>query len=227
MANIRLLAVCAFLLVGFADAAQNISFRTTWFGAKDNCPPGGDIAYPTIHKKAGGIGTYVDPITFAGVKSREAPGTIYYVNHLSKYFVMEDECQECGNNWKNHVYHIDLWMGPDTATPGPGLIECENQLTISAQVWVDPPHDLPVDTTLMFDANRTANDGCILPVQSCTDKGDTCGNDCQIPSQATCHHLATLFALSYDRFTQLNKNLDCTKDVPKGHTVCMGGTCGD
>jgi hypothetical protein len=27
--------------------------HTTFFGAKDNCPPGGIIAYPIIHKVAG------------------------------------------------------------------------------------------------------------------------------------------------------------------------------
>lgn len=223
---LTLASVCALLFV--ADASHNITFRTTWYGAKDNCPPGGSIAYPTIHKVAGGVGTYADPITFAGVKEREQPGTIYYLPHLSKYFVMEDECQECQRSWReSKKYHIDLWMGPDTATPGPGLIECEDQLTTSAEVTVDPSHGLVVDTTPIFDANRTAFSGCIAPVQPCTNEGDKCGNLCQIPNRATCHQLATLFALSFERFKELNKHLDCSKEVPENHTVCMGGTCGD
>lgn len=40
----------------------------TFFGARDNCPPGGAIAYPKIHKQAGGVGTFADPITFAGAE---------------------------------------------------------------------------------------------------------------------------------------------------------------
>ncbi len=56
-----------------------------------------------------------DPITFAGVKEREAPGTIIYIAKLRKYFVMEDDCEECKHDWeKKQKYHIDLWQGPDT-----------------------------------------------------------------------------------------------------------------
>ena len=40
----------------------------TFFGARDNCPPGGAIAYPKIHQLAGGVGTFEDPITFAGAE---------------------------------------------------------------------------------------------------------------------------------------------------------------
>jgi len=49
---------------------------------------------------------------------------------LKKYFIMEDECQECIRDWKKkQSYHFDLWMGPDYATPGPELITCEDALT--------------------------------------------------------------------------------------------------
>jgi hypothetical protein len=41
----------------------------TFYGAKDNCPPGGDIAYPSKrHPVAGGTGTAADPATFASAK---------------------------------------------------------------------------------------------------------------------------------------------------------------
>ena len=63
--------------------------------AKDNCPPGGDIAHPTIHKEAGGVGTYADPITFAGASKALPPGTIIYVHsaHVQRYAIMEDDCE--------------------------------------------------------------------------------------------------------------------------------------
>lgn len=61
----------------------------TFYGARDNCPPGGTIAYPTpTRSEAGGLGTYEDPITYAGDKKATAPGTILYVPMLKKYFIM-------------------------------------------------------------------------------------------------------------------------------------------
>jgi hypothetical protein len=48
----------------------------TFYGALDNCPPGGDIAYPKLHKEAGGKGTFEDPITFAGAEKSMKPGTV-------------------------------------------------------------------------------------------------------------------------------------------------------
>ena len=84
---------------------------TTFYGAKDNCPPGGDIAHPIIHKEAGGVGTFVDPITFAGDTTATPAGTIIYVWQLKKYFIMEDDCEECQDDWrKSHKWHVDLWM---------------------------------------------------------------------------------------------------------------------
>ena len=209
--------------------STNISFRTTWYGAKDNCPPGGSIAYPTVHTVAGGKGTYNDPITFAGVKEREAPGTIYYIPQWRKYFIMEDECEECVDEWKKDKkdFHIDLWMGPDTCTPGPYLIECENALTGQHDVTMNPSAHLAVDPVAIFDANRTVHGGCIAPVHPCHSDGNACGNLCQTPAAATCSQLAALFALSLERFLELNSGLNCTGIVPLGETVCMGGTCGD
>ena len=60
------------------------------------------------------------------------PGTLMYVPALRKYFVMEDDCEECDHNWKHgRKWHMDLWMGPDAVTQAVshGLIACENQLT--------------------------------------------------------------------------------------------------
>jgi 3D (Asp-Asp-Asp) domain-containing protein len=78
-----------FLLLAFVvacSAEHNVSAETTFYGARDNCPPGADIAYPVIHKQAGGVGTYTDPITFAGDKSCFKPGTRLYIPHFQKYF---------------------------------------------------------------------------------------------------------------------------------------------
>lgn len=203
--------------------ACNVTALTTFYGAKDNCPPGGDIAHPIKHQLAGGTGTYADPITYAGATQATPPGTIIYVYALRKYFIMEDDCEECQKDWRKNKWHVDLWMGPDTVSPGPNLIACENALTQSqVRVLVDAPPNLPVNTAPLF-----ANNKCIVPAPPCHDQGNQCGNSCQIPKAATCTQLASLFALNMTRFVQLNPRLPCTRTVPAGTSVCMGGTCGD
>jgi len=75
------------------------------------------IAYPQIHSIATeDLGTYSQPVTFATDQNEFAPGTIIYVPHLEKYFIMEDGCVECTSDWNNRIYHVDLWMGPSTRT---------------------------------------------------------------------------------------------------------------
>ena len=219
------------LLSAGAAPPTNVTAYVTWYGAKDNCPPGGAIAFPTKHQEAGGVGTWNDPVTFAGVRAREAPGTRIYVAAHRKYFIMEDSCEECEHQWKSKKkYHVDLWMGPSSASPGPGLIACENQLTVNAlAVLTNPPQGLPVDTTKIYDPMRPRNMGCIAPAQVCHDHGSQCGNQCEIPKAATCTELAALFALNITRFEALNPGLSCTSGtkVAKGKSVCMGGSCGD
>jgi len=212
--------VCSVALAG------NVTSEVTFYGAKDNCPPGGDIAYPSSdpgrHQAAGGSGTWEDPVTFAGAEKAVGPGTRVYVPFLKKYAVMEDQCEECEDDWKSGKWHMDIWMGPDQATQGPGLIACEDALSrSSAQVWVDPPQGLEVDSTPLFDGS------CIVEAPPCTDVGTDCGNSCEIPEAESCSALADLFGLTTTRFHALNSDLDCSGTVPSGTSVCMGGTCGD
>eukprot|EP01065_Artemidia_motanka_P052379 TRINITY_DN9448_c1_g1_i1.p1 TRINITY_DN9448_c1_g1~~TRINITY_DN9448_c1_g1_i1.p1 ORF type:complete len:222 (+),score=65.66 TRINITY_DN9448_c1_g1_i1:82-747(+) len=220
----RRLAVLA-LAVAATATGQNQTAEVTFYGSKDNCPPGGAIAYPGIHKVAGGSGTYQDPITYAGVSAVTKPGTRLYVEFLRKYFVMEDECEECEHQWKKKgMYHFDLWMGPVKPPPGPRLVACENAMTKSkAVVWIDPPSGLAVDAAPLF-----SNDTCIDPdAPPCHDVGTECGNECEIPAAASCASLAKMFGLTLARFEALNKGLGCGGEVKKGTSVCMGGTCGD
>ena len=148
-----------------------------------------------------------------------------YVWFLRKYFIMEDDCEECDSDWKNSgKWHFDLWMGPDKASPGPNLIACEDGLSGTNEVTVDAPDGYPVDPTPLFDG---ATDKCIKDVPSCHDDGTKCGNHCKIPKAASCDDLATLFALSDSRFKALNPGLSCSGEVPKGTSVCQGGSCGD
>lgn len=163
-------------LVGHAPTAQASTTRTflvTLYGWPDNSPPGADIAYPksddnpTIHNSAGGTGTYSDPITYATDKSELAVGTKVYYPYLHRYFIMEDDCTECDEDWTGHgpdggpkLYHIDLWIGGKGGNSN-DVINCEDDLTQnSADVIIDPPSDEAVDTTPLFDSS---DDSCYDP----------------------------------------------------------------
>jgi len=150
-------ALCGAHAIAFAPNA-NITMLTTSYGWNDNSPPSADIAFPkgsghpTIHSVATeGNGSYADPITFATDQKEFAPGTYVYVVHLRKYFIMEDECDECDADWNKGKYHIDLWMGPDKASPEPALDNCEAKITRDkAVVIVNPDRNLPVEYTKLF-----------------------------------------------------------------------------
>eukprot|EP01120_Amphizonella_sp_Union-15-10_P000338 TRINITY_DN10349_c0_g1_i2.p1 TRINITY_DN10349_c0_g1~~TRINITY_DN10349_c0_g1_i2.p1 ORF type:complete len:227 (+),score=23.04 TRINITY_DN10349_c0_g1_i2:52-732(+) len=226
MVNTYVLIISVFIsLLHVASAEYTVSSEVTFYGARDNCPPGASIAYPVIHTEAGGIGTHADPITFAGAPKCFRPGTRIYNPRLKKYFIMEDECEECEQDWENRKYHVDCWIGPPTLTAGTELIACENALTVDSEtIIVDPNSTLPVDTTPLFNG---ATEKCIVYAPPCHDQGNECGNECQIPQTASCADLAKQYYLTLQRFEQLNPQLNCNRNVPSGTTVCQGGTCGD
>merc|ERR1712228_146838 len=207
---------------------QTVEAETTFYGARDNCPPGGDIAYPVIHSEAGGNGTHSNPITYAGSKLAAEVGTIIYVEFLQKYFLMEDDCQECDQDWiTRKKWHFDLWMGPDALTNGSALIECEDYLTKSkTNVIVNPPKNLTVNTKPLFNGNTLE---CWLPnPPKCVTKNPLeCGNLCQIPNKGTCDSISAELLMTLQRFKELNPTINCNNEIKSGTTVCMGGPCGD
>lgn len=181
-----------------SDGIQNIDTATllTWYGSTDNCPPGTSIdSQPGGGVSgAGGIGTWDDPITMAYTKNAGLKhGDCIYVPKFKKYFIYEDTCQECKKG------HYDLWMGPSTISgvAANNLIDCEVSMTESnTSIINNPPDNLEVDKSPIFDVNRTSNSGCYqdAPRQECKnvdsmwkcgqdDIGSKflCGNTCQIP----------------------------------------------
>lgn len=141
-----------------ASASTSKTFYVTLYGWPDNSPPGADIAYPksdgypTPHDSAGGTGTYDDPITYATDQSELAIGTKVYYPYLKKYFVMEDDCVECDQDWSDGKYHIDLWIGGKGGDAGQ-VLDCEDALTRSGTVVIDPPSDEAVSSTPLFDSS--------------------------------------------------------------------------
>jgi hypothetical protein len=136
-----------------AMASSTGSMYVTLYGWDDNSPPGCDIAYPQIHSCAGGAGTYSDPATFATDASELPTGTIVYYPPLDRYFIMEDDCTECDEDWTGQgpdggpgYRHIDLWAGGASGDDASALEACEDQWTSNGQspVIVDPPSGEPV-----------------------------------------------------------------------------------
>lgn len=142
------------------------NFLVTLYGWPDNSPPGNDIAYPanggypTLHNVASGTGTYSDPITYATDKAELPIGTKVYYPYLHRYFIMEDDCVECDQDWTGqgpdggpNLYHIDLWINGQNGN-STDVINCEDALTQnSEQVIINPPPTEPVDTTPLYNSS--------------------------------------------------------------------------
>ncbi|HEX4702003.1 MAG TPA: hypothetical protein VH352_07735 [Pseudonocardiaceae bacterium] len=155
-----------------ASASTSHTYLVTLYGWPDNSPPGAAIAYPrsdgnpTLHDQAGGTGTFSDPVTFATDKAELKIGSKVYYPFLKRYFIMEDDCVACDQDWAGHgpdggpkFRHIDLWVGGEGADPN-AVINCEDNLTQSGTVISNPPSNEPVDTTPLFDSSTNT---CFSP----------------------------------------------------------------
>jgi hypothetical protein len=139
----------------------------TFYGAYDNDPAGStDISDPVIHQKAGGTGTYADPLTFASPEGtgEYAVGQIIYVPLVQKYFIREDVCalSWTAPNGCGAVSHVDLYVGnPSTSQ---SVIRCEESLTPSgnAQIILNPPSNLIVDAKPIWNQSTGT---CMSPHQ--------------------------------------------------------------
>ena len=82
-----------------------------------------------------------DPITMASDKNELPVGTVVY--YLNRYFVMEDDCASCIQEWSESKRpHLDLYAGNST---DPAVLDCEVELTPAGQVIVElsPPPGRP------------------------------------------------------------------------------------
>ena len=182
------LAVIAMVLTGVGPAsaqqasvaAPHASQQTflTFYGWWDNTPPGGDISYPGLHKTAGGTGTWADPITFATSTKEVKAGGKIYVPRVGKYFIMEDDCEECDADWNGKgpnggpkLSHFDLWLGGKGGDPIKA-IDCEDALTnynadgtpTKEPVIVDPPSDEKVSADPIFNTKTGECYGGAKPI---------------------------------------------------------------
>jgi hypothetical protein len=178
----------------------------TFYGYNDNSCTAenihgcNDIASPSKHQIATqGSGTYDDPSTLAASDTTDPghmfetsggvtlmPGTMVYLPEVQQYFVMEDSCLECGDEYACQLspndtddpqppagcqpgtnFHVDFWLGPNDAIlqgqAATDLQSCEDNLTVGApymgvaDIIVNPPSDLPVSPSPLF--TSTASGG--------------------------------------------------------------------
>jgi hypothetical protein len=134
---------------------------TTGYSYWDNTPPGSaDISNGVIHEKAGGAGTFGDPITVAvghvisdGNDTLDyAAGTKFYVPNLRRYFIVEDSCGDgdtpqdgpCHTGYEGHPW-IDLYV--DGANTSKEISDaCMDAVTDLHLVIMNPAPNYPVVT---------------------------------------------------------------------------------
>jgi hypothetical protein len=169
------LCVAALAVLSAAAAAQlrDIPARqerqfiayTTGYGYPDNTPAGDHISHATMHRTAGGTGTYRDPITLAVghsiTKGNDvldyAAGTRFYIPSLRRYFIVEDTCGDgdrpqdgpCHTGLQGHAW-LDLWVGGTPATLS-ATLACEAALTAKRLVIQNPASNYAVAEGPIFD----------------------------------------------------------------------------
>lgn len=117
---------------------QTFKAYITGFSYYDNDPPGSaTIAHPIVHQKAGGTGTYDDPITTAVEEGAYAPGARFYIPNLRRYFIIEDQCASCRGAW------LDLWVDGRAGSES-GADSCMSAITGDFAVVKNPVRGYPV-----------------------------------------------------------------------------------
>lgn len=135
----------------------------------DNTPPGSSaIARPVLRQRAGGTGTWNDPITIAvghrienGRQTLDYPeGTRFYLPRLRKYAIVEDVCGDgprpqngpCHSGHRGNPW-LDIWIGGRGQSPAQAD-QCARRITAIQEAIIHPPRDLPVV------AGEIASSGC-------------------------------------------------------------------
>lgn len=117
---------------------KSIQAELTGYSYQDNTPPGSaDICCPKLHQKAGGTGTYEDPITTAVASSSFPPGTRFYIPPIKRYVIVEDSGASDGQN------HLDIWVGGQGHSKGDSDA-CMNSFTGTHSIIQNPGPGHPV-----------------------------------------------------------------------------------
>lgn len=137
---------------------KTLNAYVTGYSYWDNTPAGStDISNGVIHSKAGGTGTFSDPITLAvghsitgGKDVLDYPaGTKFYFPFLKKYVIVEDTCGDsstpqngpCHTGYKGNVW-IDVYIGKGASNSTADA--CMDKITEVHQVIQNPVSTYPV-----------------------------------------------------------------------------------
>jgi uncharacterized protein YkwD len=98
-----------------ASTEQVLRGFVTGYTYADNDPPNSDaIAYEDVRpgtRGAGGVGTYENPVTVAvQTTAKHAPGTIFYLPNLRRYFIVEDACSTSHSAPSGCTSDFDVWI---------------------------------------------------------------------------------------------------------------------
>lgn len=155
------------------EGERKFNVYVTGYTWHDNTPPGSaDIALPVIHQKAGGTGTFTDPITVAVghsiINGKSIPdyaaGTKFYIPNVRRYFIVEDVCGD-GSRPQNGPCHtgypsgaeawLDIWIDGQTGTKSQ-TNACAEAITGVFAVIKNPAAIYAVDAGSVFSAGKCA-----------------------------------------------------------------------
>jgi hypothetical protein len=144
-----------------APAEIRLKAFTTAYTYYDNTPNGSaDISNPILHDKAGGVGTYANPITLGVghsiIGGRDildyAAGTRFYIPNLRRYFIVEDTCGD-GPAPQNGACHtgypagtstwVDMWIDGQSGTES-AVNHCASAVTGSHLIIRNPAKNYAV-----------------------------------------------------------------------------------
>jgi hypothetical protein len=128
-----------------AHSATQLRIELTGYSWQDNTPPGSaTVSHPILHNRAGGTGTYSNPITVAvpGANStmQFPPGTRFYLAKIHRYVIVEDS-----GATKYELPHLDLWIDGRTGTRA-ATNRCMDMLTGATTAIRNAAPGLPVTT---------------------------------------------------------------------------------
>ncbi|KAL2863119.1 uncharacterized protein BJX67DRAFT_384979 [Aspergillus lucknowensis] len=127
----------------------------SFYGISNNENQGPNIAYDCGRSRVpGGLGTYINPLTFASAPGEFQRCEVIYSPYLQKYLRHEDYCSECNSEWSERIYHVRVWVGSNLLAGGEDEIDCERRLEPPPErtqsVIRYPRADLIVDTTPLY-----------------------------------------------------------------------------
>jgi hypothetical protein len=141
------------------NGETSFNIYLTGYSYWDNTPPGSaEISKPVIHRKAGGKGTYSDPITIAVghviIGNRQTldykASTRFYIPNLRKYVIVEDVCGDgrrpqdgpC-HTGRNGLPWLDIYVDGRRSRSGDAT-QCARRITSVQKIIINPARDYPV-----------------------------------------------------------------------------------